>query len=162
MLSERERIAVQTYLARMYRELGSDQAIAERIGASQQTVNKARLYAAVGPLVSMGLYAHLKTSREEFLRKHALPERALILDAANPDHYDAVVRAIGKAMSLPPDDVEGFLQTARRGGQVSLDRVPGALEAFRVTRAAAGRAVQDEDELAELERKTTRRGKRTR
>ncbi len=153
MLSERERLAVQTYLSGLYRELGSDQAIAQRVGASQQSINKARLYAVVGPLVSMGLYAYLKTSREEFLAKHALPEKTLVLDPKNPDHYAAVVRAIGKAMNLPPDEVESFLSAARRGGQVSLDRVPGALEAFRMTRAAAGRAVRDE-QVDELERRT--------
>lgn len=159
MLSERERVAVQTYLSRMYAELGSDQAIGLLIGASQQSVNKARLYATAGPTVSMGLYEHLKMSREEFLAKYALPEKALILDPKNPDHYAAVVRAIGKSMNVPPDEVESFLTAARRGGQVSLDRVPGALEAFRMTKAAAGRAAPDEA-LDALEKRTKPRRRR--
>lgn len=159
MLSDRERLAVQTYLSRLYAELGSDQAIGSKIGASQQSVNKARLYAAVGPLVAMGLYAYLKMSREEFLAKHALPEKALVLDPKNPEHYAAVVRAIGKSMNLPPDEVESFLTAARRGGQVSLDRVPGALEAFRMTKAAAGRSSRDED-LDALESRTAPKRKK--
>ncbi len=159
MLSDRERLAVQTYLSRLYQELGSDQAIGLRIGASQQSVNKARLYSVAGPTVAMGLYEYLKMSREEFLAKYAVPEKALILDPKNPDHYAAVVRAIGTSMNVPPDEVESFLTAARRGGQVSLERVPGALEAFRMTRAAAGRGSRDED-LDGLEKRTAPRRRR--
>lgn len=146
-LPERERVAVQTVLVQLYEKLGSDQAIADVVGASQQSINKARLHGVVGPLVSSGLYSYLETSREAFLDKYAAPENALMLDPRNPEHYAAIVRALGKSMRLPHESVEAFIATARRGGAVPIERVAGALEGFVTTQKAVRAAGNDSDEF---------------
>ena len=115
LLPERERLAVQLIFVRMYRDLMTDQAIATKVGISQQAVNKARVHAVVGPTVANALYAHLEMTRDEFLEKYATPEEELVLDPKNPTHYAAMVRAIGRSMGMDADSVSAFLTWSTGG-----------------------------------------------
>jgi len=151
LLPERERLAVQLVLVRMYRDLMTDQAIATKVGISQQAVNKARVHAVVGPTVANALYEHLEMSRDEFLAKYATPEEELVLDPKDPKHYAAMVRAIGRSMGLDADNVTAFLTAVSRRGSVPIERVPGALEAFMLT----PQALDATDEAARAESRTS-------
>ena len=153
ILSQRERIAVQSALGRIYKELGSDQAIAERLSVSQQSINKARNHAVIGPLLASRLYDHLGMTRDAFLKKYAAPEDELMLDPSNTQHYAAIVRAMGRSMGMLPDEVDAFLTAARRHGNVPIERVAGALEAFSMTQQAARKG--SATEVDAMEERTT-------
>ena len=154
-----QRLAVQLVLVRMYRDLMTDQAIATKVGISQQAVNKARVHAVVGPTVANALYAHLEMTRDEFLKKYATPEEELVLDPKDPKHYAAMVRAIGRSMGMDVDSVSAFLTAVSRRGSVPVERVPGALEAFMLTPHVSGDSA-DETEKRTTPRLQTRRRRR--
>ncbi len=136
-LPERERFAVQLVLSQMHAAGKSDQQIATEIKVAQQTVNRARLHAVVGPTVARAVYAYLGLSSEAFMEQYATPEQELVLDARKPDHYRAMVRAIGRSMKVAPERVNAFLEVAFRHGNVPIERVAGALEAFAMSQPAA-------------------------
>jgi hypothetical protein len=102
-----ECLAVQAELEALYRRHGSDQAVAEWLDCSQQTVHRARTKAQVGPLVAANLYKYLNVSREIVLAKH----RELRPTEAAPEQAAPVV-AEGNA--LPHDKFPARATAARR------------------------------------------------
>jgi hypothetical protein len=76
LLPLHERQAARAAIEQLVRRTGSQAAAGEKIGVSQNAVNKAMLYTKVGPSVMRLLLAHLEIDLPELLRRYGDPAHA--------------------------------------------------------------------------------------
>jgi hypothetical protein len=107
-LPPEERLAVQEELQELYRQFGTDGAIARWIDASQQGVHRARTGEMVGPFIARCLYDYLGTTREAVIAKFRAKH-----DLAPEEDSDAAFLALG----LGPDPFRARVLAARRAAK---------------------------------------------
>jgi hypothetical protein len=107
-LPPEERLAVQEKLQELYRQFGTDRAIASWLDATQQGIHHARTNGVVGPFIARALYDYLGTTREEVLATFRAKH-----DLTPTEDSDAEFLALG----LGPDPFRARLLAARRAAK---------------------------------------------
>jgi hypothetical protein len=105
-LSPEECRAVQAELETLYRKYGSDHAVAEWLGCSQQTMHRARTRGRVGPVVATALYELLGVTREILIARYR--------DRASEGPVETPSTLETEELELPPDKFPARATAARR------------------------------------------------
>jgi hypothetical protein len=105
-----ECLALQAELELLYRKHGSDQAVANWLEVSQQSVHRARTSGRIGPVIAAAVYDLLGVSKEVLMTKHAgiRPRTKPRAPAANAEDEAE------SDLKLPPDKFRERAIAARR------------------------------------------------
>ncbi len=101
LLPLHERQAARAAIGELVQRAGSQAAAGQKLGVSQNAVNKAMLYTKVGPSVMRLLLGHLEIDLPELLRRYGEPTGASIA-AASPKKQTPKDEAIETAARFAP------------------------------------------------------------